>query len=248
MKDVLRIRGLHAGYQPDLPILKGVDLVVGEGEFVVLLGPNGAGKSTLVKTIAGLVPVHEGAIKLYGEEISRLPAHLRLRHGLAFVPQTENIFAQMSIRENLQLAAQILPKAERAERMAAMMETFPDLARRPATRAGSLSGGQRQMLAVARAMIVDPQVLILDEPSAGLSPLMVADVFDRLRAINQTGITILLVEQNVRAGLGIASRGVILVEGRVAHDAPSAILANDPVVADLYLGGHAAAPAREGAL
>jgi branched-chain amino acid transport system ATP-binding protein len=220
-----------------MSILKSVDLTVAQGEFVVLLGPNGAGKSTLVKTIAGLVPVHGGSVKLCGTEISTLPAHQRLRHGLAFVPQTENIFAQMTIRENLQLAAQILPKPARSGRIAAMMDTFPDLASRPGTRAGALSGGQRQMLAVARAMIVEPDVLILDEPSAGLSPLMVADVFAQLSAINDSGITILLVEQNVRAGLTIASRGIILVEGRVAHDAPSAELAGDPVVARLYLGG-----------
>ncbi|WP_410217153.1 ABC transporter ATP-binding protein [Paracoccus sp. (in: a-proteobacteria)] len=238
MNDVIRISGLSAGYQPDLSILKDVDLTVGNGEFVVLLGPNGAGKSTLVKTVAGLVPVHGGSIRLRGLDISAVPAHLRLRHGLAFVPQTENLFTQMTIRENLQLAAQILPKRQRSDRISAMMETFPDLAGRANTRAGSLSGGQRQMLAVARALIVDPQVLILDEPSAGLSPLMVSNVFDRLREINGMGITIVLVEQNVRAGLQVASRGVILVEGRVAHDAPSATLADDPVVAELYLGSH----------
>ncbi|MFV0383590.1 ABC transporter ATP-binding protein [Paracoccus sp. (in: a-proteobacteria)] len=234
---MLHIRDLSAGYQPDLPILKGVDLTVGQGEFVVLLGPNGAGKSTLVKTVAGLVPVHGGSVTLRGADISGLPAHLRLRHGLAFVPQTENIFTRMTIRENLQLAAQILPRSRRAGRIAAMLDLFPDLGNRPDLRAGSLSGGQRQMLAVARALIVDPELLILDEPSAGLSPSMVAEVFDRLRAINDSGITMLLVEQNVRAGLKIASRGVILVEGRVAHDAPSQRLAGDPVVADLYLGG-----------
>ncbi|WP_172331230.1 ABC transporter ATP-binding protein [Mangrovicoccus sp. HB161399] len=241
--DILRVSALAAGYQPDLPILNGVDLTVRDGEFVVLLGPNGAGKSTLVKCIAGLVPVHSGAIRLCGEEIAAVPAHMKLRRGLAFVPQTENIFARMTIRENLQLAAQILPKARRAGRIAAMYDTFPDLAAAPGRRAGALSGGQRQMLAVARALIVEPRLLILDEPSAGLSPLMVAEVFERLRAINGAGVTILLVEQNVRAGLEIASRGVILVEGRVAHDAPSGDLAGDPVVAELYLGGKAEAPA-----
>lgn len=238
MISALSITGLVAGYQPDLSILRGVDLAVESGEFVVLLGPNGAGKSTLVKTVAGLVPVHAGAVRLRGTDITDLPGHLRLHQGLAFVPQTENIFAQMTIRENLQLAAQILPKQQRADRVAAMAIMFPDLAGRMNTRAGSLSGGQRQMLAVARALIVNPQVLILDEPSAGLSPLMVAQVFDRLREINAMGITIILVEQNVRAGLRIASRGVILVEGRVVHDAPSAALADDPIVAELYLGGH----------
>jgi len=239
MTEILRITALTGGYQPDLPILNGIELSVASGEFVVLLGPNGAGKSTLVKTIAGLVPVHGGDICLKGRSILDLPAHRRLGAGIAFVPQTENIFAGMSIRENLQIAAQILPRQLRPGRIDAMLDLFPDLGARPGARAGSLSGGQRQMLAVARAMIVGPKLLILDEPSAGLSPRMVGEVFEQIRRINEGGVTTLLVEQNVRAGLAIASRGVILVEGRVAHDAPADRLASDPVVADLYLGGHA---------
>lgn len=234
---ILQVSGLHAGYQPDMAILKGVDLALREGEFTVLLGPNGAGKSTLVKTIAGLVPVHAGAVHLDGTEITALPAHQKLRQGLAFVPQTENIFARMSIRENLLIAAQILPKAQRAERIAAMYDTFPDLARAPNRRAGALSGGQRQMLAVARALIVAPRLLILDEPSAGLSPMMVGEVFERLAAINArrrhhpVGRT----ECAGRSGYRRARRD----PGRrpVAHDAPSDVLRDDPVVADLYLGG-----------
>ena len=237
--DILTVSSLLAGYQPDLPIINGVDLAVAAGEFVVLLGPNGAGKSTLVKAIAGLVPIFSGAVSLAGQDITATPAHLKLRHGLTFVPQTENIFTQMSIRENLQVAAQILPRKERHGRIDAMFDMFPDLAKRPQTRAGALSGGQRQMLAVARALILDPHLLILDEPSAGLSPMLVDEVFARLKTINESGVTILLVEQNVRAGLNIASRGVILVEGEVAHDAPSASLVDDPVVAELYLGGGA---------
>ncbi len=235
--DILRLRHLHAGYQPDLPIINGIDLTIRQGEFVVLLGPNGAGKSTLVKAIAGLVPIHSGLVFLREENITHLPAHMKLHSGMTFVPQTENIFTQMSIRENLQISAQILPKQLRAERIEAMFAMFPDLAKRLSTRAGALSGGQRQMLAVARALITDPKLLILDEPSAGLSPMLVDEVFARISMINQTGITILLVEQNVRVGLNVASRGVILVEGKVAHDAPSDELRGDPVVAELYLGG-----------
>ncbi|GLT12621.1 ABC transporter ATP-binding protein [Sulfitobacter porphyrae] len=237
-RDILELKALVSGYQPDLAIIRGVDLTVTEGEFVVLLGPNGAGKSTLVKTIAGIVPVHSGRIDLAGADLTSVPAHKKMRKGLGFVPQTENIFASMTIRENLLLAAQILPRAIRAERVDAMMEMFPDLASRPITRAGALSGGQRQMLACARALIVEPEVLILDEPSAGLSPKMVSEVFEQLVRINASGVTTVLVEQNVKAGLEIASRGVILVEGRVAHDAPATSLLGDSVVSELYLGGH----------
>jgi len=237
---VLSTTALVAGYEPDLPIVRGVDISVRAREFLVLLGPNGAGKSTLVKTIAGLVPVHSGAISLNGADITAVPAHEKIRHGLAFVPQTENIFAALTIEENLLLAADILPKERRRRRIAAMYEMFPDLASRPSRRAGQLSGGQRQMLAVARALVVEPSVLILDEPSAGLSPRIVSEVFARLAAINETGVTIILVEQNVKAALAIADRAAILVEGLVRHEGPAANLADDPIVAELYLGARRA--------
>jgi branched-chain amino acid transport system ATP-binding protein len=232
---------LVAGYEPDLPIVRGIDLGLGAGELLVLLGPNGAGKSTLVKAIAGLVPVHSGSVWLDRREITASPPHQKVRHGLAFVPQTENVFATLSIHENLLLAAHVLPKDRRQERIAGLYGVFPDLAARPALRAGSLSGGQRQMLAVARALVVDPSVLILDEPSAGLSPKIVLEVFDRLKAINGTGVTMLLVEQNVKAALGIADRAVILVEGRIAHEGGAAALLDDPIVGELYLGARRAA-------
>ena len=238
----LTTSALVSGYDRDLPIIRGVDLKVSEGEFVVLLGPNGAGKSTLVKTIAGLVPVHSGSVALRGEDITAAPAHWKVRHGLAFVPQTENIFGTLTIHENLQIAANILPKDGRAGRIAAQYAMFPDLGLRPGQRAGALSGGQRQMLAVARALVVQPSVLILDEPSAGLSPKIVGEVFQRLKAINSTGVTIVLVEQNVRAALAVADRAIILVEGKVAHEGEAATLAGDPIVAELYLGArHSAA-------
>jgi branched-chain amino acid transport system ATP-binding protein len=233
---VLSTTALVAGYERDLPIVRGVDLSVKAGELVVLLGPNGAGKSTLVKTIAGLVPVHSGAMSLDGLDITTVPAHEKIRHGLAFVPQTENIFAALTIEENLLLAADILPRDKRRRRIAAMYEMFPDLAARPSLRAGQLSGGQRQMLAVARALVVEPAILILDEPSAGLSPRIVSEVFTRLKAINMAGVTVILVEQNVKAALAIADRAIILVEGLVCHEGTSATLVDDPIVAELYLG------------
>jgi branched-chain amino acid transport system ATP-binding protein len=232
----LSTRALVAGYERDLPIVRGVDLSVGEGELVLVLGPNGAGKSTLVKAIAGLVPIHSGAASLGNRDITTLPAHAKVRHGLAFVPQTENIFATMSIEDNLQLAADVLPKERRSSRIEALYTMFPDLAARPSRKAGQLSGGQRQMLAVARALVVEPSVLILDEPSAGLSPKIVEEVFARLKEINRAGVTIVLVEQNVKAALAIADRAVILVEGQLRHEGPAATLADDPIVAELYLG------------
>ncbi|WP_048647251.1 ABC transporter ATP-binding protein [Nitratireductor soli] len=236
----LATQALVAGYERDLPIVRGVDFQVAAGELVVILGPNGAGKSTLVKAIAGLVPIHSGHAFLAGADITRSPVQEKVRHGLAFVPQTENIFATLSIQENLQLAADILPRRVQAERIAEVCDLFPDLAARRSARAGNLSGGQRQMLAVARALIVKPSVLILDEPSAGLSPKIVGEVFARLKDINAAGITIVLVEQNVKAALAIAHRAVILVEGELRHEGPAATLAEDPIVAQLYLG---AAPA-----
>ena len=233
---VLSTAALVAGYERDLPIVRGVDFAVSASELVLILGPNGAGKSTFVKAIAGLVPVHSGRTLLGDLDITAVPAHEKIRHGIAFVPQTENIFATLSIHDNLLLAADILPKEKRGERIAALYAMFPDLAERPSRRAGALSGGQRQMLAVARALIVEPSVLILDEPSAGLSPKIVSEVFARLKEINDRGVTIVLVEQNVKAALAIADRAIILVEGRVAHEGTAASLAGDPVIGELYLG------------
>lgn len=239
----LSTRGLVAGYERDLPIVRGIDFAVAPGELVVVLGPNGAGKSTFVKAIAGIVPVFAGSVALGASDITQVPAHEKIARGLAFVPQTENIFATLTILENLELAADLLPRHLRRERIARVEAMFPDLASRPGLRAGQLSGGQRQMLAVARALIVDPQVLILDEPSAGLSPRIVGEVFANLARINQAGVTIILVEQNVKAALAIAHRGVVLVEGQLRHEGPAATLADDPIIAELYLGIAPAVPA-----
>lgn len=233
---ILTTQGLVAGYEPDLPIIRGVDISVAKGELVVLLGPNGAGKSTLVKAIAGLVPVFSGSMMLDGRDITHVTPHRKVAEGLAFVPQTENVFATMTILENLQIAVSYLPKAKRAAKIEELFQKFPDLATKPSRLAGALSGGQRQMLAVARALALDPPVIILDEPSAGLSPKIVGEVFQMLKAINAGGVTVVLVEQNVKAALAIADRAVILAEGRIRHEGTPAELADDPLIGRIYLG------------
>lgn len=231
---LLNVTRLEAGYEPGLSIVKGASIHAAKGEIVVILGPNGAGKSSLIKAIAGVVPVTGGAVTLGGEDITAVPAHLKIRKGLAFVPQTENVFPLMSVEENLAVAAGVFPDA--AAPIDEMFALFPDLARQRRLAAGSLSGGQRQMLACARALIVRPEVLMLDEPSAGLSPKFVEQVFARLVEIRASGVTIVLVEQNARAALGIGDRAYVLVEGREAHEGPARTLWDDPLIAELYLG------------
>lgn len=233
---VIRTRGYRAGYEPDLPIVKGIDFTLGKGEFVAIFGPNGAGKSTFVKAIAGVVPCLGGSVELDGEDITGRKPHHILGRGMAFVPQTENVFTTLTIRENLQLAAQPLPGERRQGAVERMYEMFPDLARQPARLAGALSGGQRQMLAAARALLLEPSVLVLDEPSAGLSPKLVGDVFSTLKRISAGGVTILLVEQNVRAALKIVERVVVLVDGRLRFDASAAALSEHPDLGALFLG------------
>ena len=238
MSDIaLSIESLEAGYEPGLPIVRGASLAVQRGEIVAVLGPNGAGKSTLVKAAAGLVPVSAGRVLLAGEDITRVPAHRMLSRGLAFVPQTENVFANLTVAENLELAA-ALQKVDRRTRLPELYAMFPDLERQRTLLAGRLSGGQRQMLAVARALIRTPQVLMLDEPSAGLSPRLVGEVFAMLQRIRASGVTVLLVEQNVKAALAVADRAAVLVEGREQVVAPAAELAGDARIAELYLGRH----------
>ncbi len=217
--------------------MNGISIVAGRGEIVAILGPNGAGKSTFIKTLAGLVPAAAGRVLFEGRDITSLPAHRMVRSGLAFVPQTENVFATLSVLDNLKIAAQGLAGAERSARIAEACRVFPDLARQRGLPAGRLSGGQRQMLAVARALIAAPRLLLLDEPSAGLSPKMVADLFRKLAEIRDAGVSIVLVEQNVRAALAIADRLYVLVEGRNRLQGTAGDLAADPIIAALYLGG-----------
>jgi branched-chain amino acid transport system ATP-binding protein len=235
----LAVVDLVAGYDPGVPIVNGASLSVRAGEIVAVLGPNGAGKSTLIKAIAGVAPVRSGSVRLGGVDITLLPAHRKIRQGLAFVPQTENVFTGLSVEDNLWLAAGILRAPDRAKRVAEMYRFFPDLARQRRLAAGRLSGGQRQMAAIARALIVSPSVLMLDEPSAGLSPKLVEGVFARLAEIRASGVAIVLVEQNARAALAVADRGVILVEGRQRHEGPAADLWRDSRIAELYLGARA---------
>jgi branched-chain amino acid transport system ATP-binding protein len=237
MTAALDIQALEAAYEPGLPIVRGASLAVQPGEIVAILGPNGAGKSTLVKAVAGLVPITAGRVLLHGQDITRVPAHRLVFEGLAFVPQTENVFANLTIAENLELAAAIL-KVDRRERLAPVYAMFPDLERQRGLLAGRLSGGQRQMLAVARALIARPRVLMLDEPSAGLSPKLVLQVLDQLRLVRDSGVTVLLVEQNVKAALAVADRAAVLVEGRERIVATSAELRGDARIAELYLGRH----------
>ncbi len=235
----LSIEAMVAGYEPGLPIVRGATLAVQPGEIVAILGPNGAGKSTLVKAVAGLVPISAGRVHLGGRDITATRAHRLVHEGLAFVPQTENVFARLTVAENLELAAALLG-ADRRARLEPVYAMFDDLKRQRTLPAGRLSGGQRQMLAIARALIARPRVLMLDEPSAGLSPKLVAEVFAKLAAVRASGVTLLLVEQNVKAALALADRGVVLVEGRERLVAAAAELRGDPRLADLYLGRVAA--------
>jgi branched-chain amino acid transport system ATP-binding protein len=231
----LRVEALEAGYEPGLPIVRGASLSVESNEIVAVLGPNGAGKSTLIKAIAGLVPISAGRVLLHDREITGRAAHRLPHEGLGFVPQTENVFVNLSIDDNLDLAASIL-KVRKKRRLGELYALFPDLARQRRLLAGRLSGGQRQMLAVARALVGEPKVLMLDEPSAGLSPKLVGIVFEKLVEVRATGVTIVLVEQNVKAALAIADRAAVLVEGNTRVVGTARELANDPQVAALYLG------------
>jgi branched-chain amino acid transport system ATP-binding protein len=231
----LAIESLEAGYEPGLPIVRGASLTVQAGEIVAVIGPNGAGKSSLVKAVAGLVPISGGSNTLFGRDITRTPAHRMVFEGLAFVPQTDNVFVNLSVAENLGLAAAIV-KAKRHESLESVYAMFPDLQRQRNDLAGRLSGGQRQMLALARGLIARPKLLILDEPSAGLSPKMVERVFGKLREVRARGVTVLLVEQNVKAALALADRATVMVEGKDRVIAPSSELLNNEKVAELYLG------------
>jgi branched-chain amino acid transport system ATP-binding protein len=232
---VLEATDLVAGYLPDVDILNGCNLTLRRGELVGIIGPNGAGKSTLVKTIFGLVPVRSGTVRLAGEDITGLEAHDLVARGVGYVPQTRNVFPSLSVVENLEMGLYLRPDAWE-ERYAFVCDVFPLLADRARQRAGLLSGGERQMVAMGRALMMDPKVLLLDEPSAGLSPSNQDGVFDRIEDINDAGISIIMVEQNARTCLQICDRGYVLDQGRNAYTGTGRELLADPKVIELYLG------------
>jgi branched-chain amino acid transport system ATP-binding protein/neutral amino acid transport system ATP-binding protein len=223
------------GYGAADEILKGVDLSVAQGELVTIIGPNGAGKSTLLKAVAGLLGLKSGQITLEGARIDQLHARERARRGIAFVPQEANVFPTMSVWENLEMGGFVNPRQIRA-RIDAMLQRFPMLAEKRRAAARTLSGGQRQILAMAMALMVQPRLLLLDEPSAGLSPVAAAALFDTIAAIHAEGTAIAMVEQNALEGLAIADTGLVLVDGRNALRGPAADLAADPSVRRLFLG------------
>ncbi len=232
---LVRVDDVIAGYIPGVNILTGCDLYAHEGELVGIIGPNGAGKSTLLKALFGLVRVNSGTVTLRDEEITNERADQLVRKGIGFVPQTNNVFPSLTIEENLEMGAYQAPK-NFAKRFEFVTDLFPTLGDRRKQRAGSLSGGERQMVAMGRALMMDPSVLLLDEPSAGLSPVLQDEVFIRTREINKTGVTVIMVEQNARRCLQICDRGYVLDQGRNAYTGTGKGLADDPKVIELYLG------------
>ena len=228
---------LTAGYVPEVDILTDVDLKVNEGEIVTVIGPNGAGKSTLIKSIFGLVKPRSGRVVLRGEDLTGLAPHSITRRGMSYVPQLDNVFQSLTVEENLEMGA--LERGRAPERIEAMYEVFPRLGERRTQTAGTMSGGERQMLAMARAMIPEPQVLLLDEPSAGLAPAFVEAIFEKVAEINGHGVTIVMVEQNAKRALGMSNRGYVLDLGQNRFEGPGKELLADPKVTELYLGGTA---------
>ena len=232
---VLRADSIIAGYLPEVNILNGADLYCRPGELVGIIGPNGAGKSTLLKAMFGLVRVNSGSVRLEGEDITNRRPDLLVRKGIGFVPQSNNVFPSLTVEENLQMGVYQAPRRFN-ERLDFVTDLFPALADRRSQRAGSLSGGERQMVAMGRALMMEPSVLLLDEPSAGLSPVMQDEVFLQTRKVNQTGVSVVMVEQNARRCLQICDRGYVLDQGRNAYTASGRDLIHDPKVIELYLG------------
>ncbi len=232
---VVEIRDVHAGYISGVNILNGVNLIAEEGELIGIIGPNGAGKSTMIKAMFGLVNIREGEVLLKGEPITNLKAHALVERGIGYVPQNNNVFPSLTIRENLEMGNFLRPQTN-VERVSFVIDLFPHLKDRIDQRAGSLSGGERQMLAMGRALMMGPSVLLLDEPSAGLSPALQDQVFIRTKQINTTGVTIIMVEQNASRCLQICDRGYVLDQGTNAYSNTGPALLKDPKVIELYLG------------
>jgi branched-chain amino acid transport system ATP-binding protein len=232
---VLAATGLVAGYGAGPDVLRGVDVAAVAGEVVGVVGPNGAGKSTLLKVLAGLVPVRDGTVRLRGEPITERSAHGRAAAGVGHVPQLRNVFPRLRVEENLRLGAHLHPDHFR-DRLAVVTELFPVLAAKRRERAGALSGGQRKVLAIGRALMGEPDVLLLDEPSAGLGPGVARELFAHVRAVNDAGVTVVVVEQNVRRCLAFADRAYVLEAGVVAKEGAGADLLRDPTVVERWLG------------
>jgi len=236
---VLRTTDLVAGYIPGVDILNGCSVYVEKGELVGIIGPNGAGKSTLLKAIFGQVNIRSGTIELNGGDITGLKADKLVSRGVGMVPQNNNVFPSLTIEENLEMGSYQKPKMFK-ERLEFVTDLFPELGKRLKQRAGALSGGERQMVAMSRALMMDPSVLLLDEPSAGLSPVRQDETFINISIINKAGVSVLIVEQNARRALQICDRGYVLDQGRDAYSGSGRELMNDPKVIELYLGTLAA--------
>ena len=232
---VVKVTDLVAGYLPGVNILNGCSIEARKGELIGIIGPNGAGKSTLLKAMFGLVKVHSGSVVVRGQDLTGLKANKLVTQGVGFVPQNNNVFATLTIEENMQMGMFQRPK-DFAERFDFVTSLFPELGKRRAQRAGSLSGGERQMVAMGRALMMEPAVLLLDEPSAGLSPVMQDEVFVQTRRINRAGVSVIMVEQNAARCLQISDRGYVLDQGRNAYTGTGKDLAKDPKVIELYLG------------
>ncbi len=232
---LVELRQVVAGYLPGVDILRQVDLVLYPGEMIGIIGPNGAGKSTLLKSLFGLLDVRSGDVTFRGESITGMSAHQLVAKGVGYVPQLNNVFSALTVMENLEMGVYLEP-AKAPERMERVVELFPRLGERMGQRAGLLSGGERQMLAMGRALMMNPEVLLLDEPSAGLSPVLQDQVFARARDINRSGVAVIMVEQNARRCLQICHRGYVLDHGRNAYTGTGMSLLNDPKVIELYLG------------
>ena len=233
---LLEVRGVTAGYG-DTEILRNVSMEVGEREIVSIIGPNGAGKSTLMKTIFGLLHPREGSVVFDGQDISRLQPYQIVERGMCYVPQVANVFTDLTVSENLEMGAFLARTNDIAERKERIYDYFPRLKERRSQRAGKMSGGERQMVAMGSALMLDPKLVLMDEPSAGLSPKMVGVIFDQIRKINEAGPAILIVEQNAKLSLEMSDRGYVLASGENRFEGTGKELLNDPEVGRLYLGG-----------
>lgn len=232
---ILQVQNLVAGYG-DTEILHDVHLDIAEGQITTIIGPNGAGKSTLLKTLMGFLIPRSGQVHFDGQDITKLPAHTRVSQGIAFVPQLDNVFPSLTVEENLKMGGYTLMREQLADHMATQYERFPRLAERRHQRVHTMSGGERQMLALARALMTAPRLLLLDEPTAALSPRIAAEVFEKIQEINAQGRTVLIVEQNAELSLHASAFGIVMADGKNAFDGPADKILSDEKIREAYLG------------